>query len=298
MTCEILSFVWAADGTAEIVWTNYLRGAIAAVAFVLLCILVYNHIVKGLKPNPGNVGNFVAFNATIAIGGGAALVVGLSEHWPALLLVAGACLGGGFLFGILFGYPLSPPPKAVPAPPNGTVPQPSGTQGGAPVDVKVQPGVDVQAQPPVEVKVQPVDAQQQVPAPQPGAGQTRVPPAGNTSPAGGQTQGSSVVVSATTPSGQTLLKQAADGLSKVVAGASLVSIQPLYQQFLYVSKDVTQLALPGSAADNYTCGAALISYFLILGFLAGLLLPPFYHLVESPSPDTTSPGGDSTQSKK
>jgi hypothetical protein len=289
MTCEILYFVWDAGGAVNIAWPNYVRGGVAAAAFVLLCILVYNHIVKGLKPSPGNVGNFVAFNTTIAIGGGAALVVGLSEHWTALLLVAGACLGGGFLFGILFGYPLSPKQpdlkkptvtdggtNTTPTPANGSAPQAGGAQAQPPVGANTPPANGTESQAPGPGNA----AQGGIQAPPPAVGNASIVEVQTPAP---------VVVNATGASGQTLLKQAADGLSKVVAGASLVSIQPLYKQFLYVSRDVTNLAMPGSAVNDYTCGAALISYFLILGFLTGLLLPPFYHLVESP--------GDTTQSR-
>jgi hypothetical protein len=75
------------------------------VVFLLFSVAAWWNMVKGTIPNRRNIGNFVAFNASVAVIGGAALVAGSSEDWPGLLLAAGACLGIGFLFGVLFGYP-------------------------------------------------------------------------------------------------------------------------------------------------------------------------------------------------
>jgi hypothetical protein len=77
-------------------------------------------------------------------------------------------------------------------------------------------------------------------------------------------------------------------LSKLVAGATLGGLQPLSQQFQEVAKGVTNMAFPGSPDNvNITYGLVLTSYFLIVGFLSGILLPNLYHLTE-PLPEDAS----------
>jgi len=211
----------AAEASTELSGEDWVRIALGIVIFGGLILTAYWNMVRGLKPSGGNLGNFVAFNAAAAVLTGAALVVASSRNWTTLLLVAGAALGLGFIFGLLFGYPLSGKPPDAPKP-------------GVP-----KPGV-----------------------PKPGAG--------------GDAQST---VSATA---RTLFQESADSLSKVIAGATLVKAQSLYDIFVKVAGEVTKCA--GAICpdpNDFTYGAALLLYFLVLGFLSGLLLPHFYGLIES-----------------
>jgi hypothetical protein len=195
------------------------RIVLTILAIGALLVFAYLKMVRGLNPTKTNLGNFVAFNVVVATLIGAATVVIATRNWTTILLVSGACLGAGFLFGLLFGFPLSNKPSPA------------------------------------------------KPANQGGAGDAN-----------------------TTPSGRNLFQQSADSLSKLVAGATLVQAQTLYNYFILVAGEVAKCAYPPCCPPNtYTFGAAVTLYFLILGFLAGLLLPHFYDLIEAvpggPAPD-------------
>jgi hypothetical protein len=178
----------------------------------LLIFIANRNMLHGLKPDASNTGNFVAFCVLAATILGAAAVGAATKNWATVLLVAGACLGVGFVFGILFGYPLS--------------------------------------------------------------------------------SGSPSRNGASTPE-RNLFQQSADSLSKLVAGATLVEIGKIYKVFQDVARDVSKCAQIGCCRnDEYVFGAAVTLYFLVLGFLAGLLLPNFYKLITAvPEPDAHHDGG-------
>lgn len=211
-----------ASGTPPILqgwnWWDVTRIALTILTSGALLAFAYYKMVRGLSPTKSNLGNFVAFNAVAATLIGVGTVVVATSNWTTMLLVSGACLGSGFLFGLLFGYPLSSKP----------VPSGTGTSGGT----------------------------------------------DNTDSA---------------QSSRNLFQQSADSLSKVVAGATLVQAQTLYNYFILIAGEVSKCAFPPCCPpNNYTFGAAVMLYFLILGFLAGLLLPHFYDLIEAVpgSPDS------------
>jgi hypothetical protein len=231
---------------------DWARIVIALLAFAVLSIVAYWNMVRNLKPNRENLGNFVAFNAMVAMLAGGALVVGSSRNWTIMLLVAGTCLGVGFIFGLLFGFPLSSKP------PN------TGNGGGG--NQAVNAGNDGGANPPANAE-------------NGGAGNG----AGNAAGAGGG--------AAVSPTGQTIFQQSADSLSKVIAGATLVSAKPLYVFYGNIASAVSQNAAAlGVSRDSPVYGSALTLYFLVLGFLSGLLLPHFYDLIE-PVPGSGGGGG-------
>jgi len=194
-------------------WWDIGRIGIAAALAGLLIFLLFIFTVKGVKAEK-SLGNFVAFNSASFGVAGAAVVVMASRDWPTVLLVAGACLGVGFVFGLLFGYPLSN--------------KPSPTGNGADND---EPAAQAN-----------------------------------------------------------LFQQSADSLSKIVAGATLVEAGKIFEQFKSVANAVSKYSNAGGlvcGAESYVFGAGVTLYFLILGFLTGLVLPHFYSLV-STVPGTSS----------
>ena len=79
---------------------------IAIAAPVVLLGLAWWTTVRGKDPKK-DTGLFVGFIAYFAIVCGACFIAVSTRHWPAIFLIAGGCLGAGFIFGLLFGYPLS-----------------------------------------------------------------------------------------------------------------------------------------------------------------------------------------------
>jgi len=229
---------------------DWARIVIALLAFAVLSIVAYWNMVRNLKPNRENLGNFVAFNAMVAMLAGGALVVGSSRNWTIMLLVAGTCLGVGFIFGLLFGFPLSSKPASTANGGGGNNPANAGNGAGG---------------------NQPANAGNAGGGNQP----ANVGNAGAGNAAGGGDG------TATSPTGQTIFQQSADSLSKVIAGATLVSAKPLYGFFGSIASAVSQNAAAiGVSPTSPLYGSALTLYFLVLGFLSGLLLPHFYDLIE------------------
>ncbi|HUB19024.1 MAG TPA: hypothetical protein VL990_10340 [Acidobacteriaceae bacterium] len=83
------------------------RAAAVAIAAVLLLVAWWT-TVKGQDPkDKSNTKLFVAFIAFFAIVSGGCFIAVVTTAWAAVFLAAGGCLGGGFILGLLFGYPLS-----------------------------------------------------------------------------------------------------------------------------------------------------------------------------------------------
>jgi hypothetical protein len=204
------------------------------VAFLVssgLIALTWWTTIKGKLPCKDNVGLFVGFFAAFAIVVGVFLIVVATGNWPTLLLIAGGCLGTGFLFGLLFGYPMSGPANK---------PKPANKGGSAPAAGSPPPA-------------------QAAPASDDGAGP------------------------------QNLLRQSVDSLSKLIAGATLVQFNQIFEEFKKVALAISQTTAEGSGPQmSMAFGAGVTLYFVILGFLIGLLLPPLYHL--------NGPGAQETQS--
>jgi hypothetical protein len=184
------------------------RGVVGAIVCILAIFLTWNTSIKGRNVDKDGVGRFVGFFAFISIVVGGFLAAVSTVHWPMILLVAGGCLGAGFVFGMLFGYPLS----------------------------------------------------------------------ATTSPNGGTAQHSNI------------MKQSADALSKVIAGATLVQIKPIAFHFKNIALAISFRALGTEPAPgNEVFGAAVILYFFLLGFLIGLLLLPIYHLNDADDDSAPAP---------
>jgi hypothetical protein len=209
----------------------------AAITSAVLIALTWWTTVKGKAPVKENLGVFVGFFGFFAIVAGAFFVAAATWNWPAVLLAAGGCLGTGFTFGLLFGYPMSDSPANSNA----------GAGGGA------------------------------------AAGGGANPPAAP-APATPAKDGAS---------GSTLLKQSVDTLGKLVAGATLVQFQQVVSAFRTVSLSISRCASgSGGTQASIVLGAGVTLYFLVLGFLIGLLLLPLYHLNVPGADEDDSGAGD------
>jgi hypothetical protein len=224
----------AAQGAPQpFVNSDLFRILAAACVSAVLIALTWWTTVKGKTPGKENLGIFVGFFAFCAIVAGAFFVVAATWNWPAVLLAAGGCLGTGFTFGLLFGYPMSDSAG------NST----AGVAGGAPAG---------------------------------GGGNPPAAPAAAAPAKDGA-------------SGSTLLKQSVDTLGKLIAGATLVQFQQIVSAFRAVSLSISRCASGGNGTQvSIVLGAGVTLYFLILGFLIGLLLLPLYHL-NDPGADESDP---------
>lgn len=222
---SLISLAAAAQGAAQpFVNSDLFRILAAACASAVLIALTWWTMVKGKAPGKENLGVFVGFLAFCAIVAGAFFIVAATWYWPAVLLAGGGCLGTGFTFGLLFGYPMS----------DSVANSSAGTGGGAAAGA--------------------------------GGGNPPAAPAAATPAKDGA-------------SGSTLLKQSVDTLGKLIAGATLVQFQQIVSAFRTVSLSISRCASGSSGTQvSIVFGAGVTLYFLVLGFLIGLLLLPLYHL--------------------
>jgi hypothetical protein len=73
-----------------------------------------------------------------------------------------------------------------------------------------------------------------------------------------------------------LLAEAAGTLSKLIAGATLVQVGPIFRVFKQTSAYVSVYLLQDSPANGAAFGGAVLLYFVFLGFLSGLFLPAYF----------------------
>ena len=209
------------------------------VAFVLsaaVLVIAWANTIRGHDPKT-DIGRFVGFVSVVAIVAGCFFIAVATWKWPAVELMAGGCLGVGFVFGLLFGYPISDPqPKPKPNP--NPAPGPGGNAPG---------------------------------------GNPPPPPAPN--------------APATAPH-SSLIRQSADALSKIIAGATLVQYHQIAAEFDKVAHAISRCAPDCCGGNSTVFGAGVELYFVTLGFLIGLLLLPIYHLNQPGDSDETENGNN------
>jgi hypothetical protein len=75
----------------------------------------------------------------------------------------------------------------------------------------------------------------------------------------------------------TLLADTAGFLSKFLAGAGIAQFKNILHYFLWLSHSVASYCiLPDSTAHATVVGAGLLTYFGLVGFLSGIILPFFF----------------------
>ena len=211
--------------------SDMFRTVVAFVLAAVVLVIAWANTIRGFDPK-SDIGRFVGFFAMVAIVAGCFFIAVATWKWPAAELMAGGCLGAGFIFGLLFGYPISDPqPKPNPNP--GPVP---GAGGSAPAGNPVQPAQNATA----------------------------------------------------TASRSSLIRQSADALSKIIAGATLVQFRQIAVEFGKVAHAISRCAPDCCGGNSIVFGAGVELYFLTLGFLTGLLLLPIYHLNQPDDGGNTS----------
>lgn len=183
----------------------------------------------------------IAFDITVFLVVGMALLISTAVRWEAACLTAGAALLGGGFFGFIFGMPLS----AVSAPDPG---QAEVTTAKAVEQAKQAMTVAFADNSP-EAKAAAKAAQEK--ATQAAARTGRI-------------------------AKHSLLAEAASTLSKLIAGATLVQITPIYREFKTASAYISTYLLADTPTNGATLGGAVLLYFSFLGFLAGLFLPAYF----------------------
>jgi len=183
----------------------------------------------------------IAFDITVFVVIGLALLVSASVRWQAGCLTAGAALLGGGFFGFIFGMPLS----AASAPDQNEI------------DANASQAL-------AEARKATIVAQR----------------SSNDQDIAAAQQAQAIAQKAMAKTGRiakhSLLADAASTLSKLVAGATLVQIAPIYREFKTASAYISTYLLQDSTANNATLGGAVLLYFIFLGFLAGLFLPAYF----------------------
>jgi hypothetical protein len=212
--------------------SDMFRAIVAFVIAAIVLVFAWAKTVNGYDPKK-DIGRFVAYFALVAIVAGSFFIVVATWKWPAAELMAGGCLGAGFIFGLLFGYPLTDP-----QPKSNSSPSPGPGAGGS------APGGD------------PAKPAQNAPA---------------------------------AASHSSLIRQSADALGKIIAGATLVQYRQVASEFSKVAHAISRCAPDCCGGSMIVFGAGVELYFLTLGFLIGLLLLPIYHL-NQPGDDDDSDG--------
>jgi hypothetical protein len=230
----------AAPASGGVLQSDMFRTVVALVIAAVVLVVAWANTIRGFDPK-SDIGRYVSFVASVAIVVGCFFIAVATWKWPAVELIAGGCLGTGFIFGLLFGYPISDPkPKSNPNPSAGP-----GLGGNAPAGKPAQPV-------------------QNAPAPVPRS---------------------------------SLIRQSADALSKIIAGATLVQYHQIAIEFGKVAHAISRCAPDCCGGSSIVFGAGVELYFLTLGFLIGLLLLPIYHLNQPGDDDAddsaaNSSGGD------
>lgn len=216
--------------------SDMFRTAVAFVLAAAVLVAAWANTIRGHDPKT-DIGRYVGFVAVVAIVAGCFFIAVATWKWPAVELMAGGCLGVGFVFGLLFGYPISDPqPKPNPSPS-------PGSGGNAPNGKPAQPAR---------------------------------------------------IAAATVPR-SSLIRQSADALSKIIAGATLVQYHQIAAEFNKVAHAISRCAPDCGGGNSIVFGAGVELYFVTLGFLVGLLLLPIYHLNQPGDSDDTqveNDGGD------
>jgi hypothetical protein len=193
-----------------------------------------------LKKNKVEIQYVIAFDITVFVVIGFALIVSAAVHWQAACLTAGSSLLGGGFFGLIFGMPLS----AASAPSTTDV-QNKAAQAAAAAQTALADANTDQAQ-----------AAQLIQQ--------------------AQTSAQKAAVMTGRVAKHSLLAEAAGTLSKLIAGATLVQVKPIFDAFKATSAYISVYLLQDSPPNGATFGGAVLLYFTFLGFLSGLFLPAYF----------------------
>jgi hypothetical protein len=143
---RVVDWILLLEGGNTAWWSHggsTLRIVIAPLITALLLYFAWKHTVRGKDPRD-DTGLFVGYIAYFAIVCGACFAAIATSHWPTVFLIAGGCLGVGFVFGLLFGYPLSDGNKK-----NVAEPGPSPSTGANQAEVNAAAPNAPAAKPPV-----------------------------------------------------------------------------------------------------------------------------------------------------
>jgi hypothetical protein len=205
---------------------------------LVLVVATYGIIQKKTKVEIQYV---IAFDITVFVVLGFALIISAAIRWQAACLTAGAALLGGGFFGLIFGMPLS----AASAPTTTEV-QNSAAQAAAVAQTALDAANTAQTGQALQL------AQQAQATAQRAAAMTgRI-------------------------AKHSLLAEAAGTLSKLIAGATLVQIGAIFRAFKEASEYISVYLLQDSPPNGATFGGAMLLYFTFLGFLSGLFLPAYF----------------------
>lgn len=183
----------------------------------------------------------IAFDIIAFVVLGLAVLISAATRWQAACLMAGASLLGGGFFGFIFGMPLS----AVSAPDQGEAGQ---TAAKAAEEAHNAMMTAFAARTDEAIA------------------------------AAKQAQATAQKAAETTGriAKHSLLAEAAGTLSKLIAGATLVQIKPLFEEFKRASEYISIYLLQDNPLNGATLGGAALLYFIFLGFLSGLFLPAYF----------------------
>lgn len=190
------------------------------------------------KKNKVEIQYVIAFDITVFVVIGLALIISAAVHWQAACLTAGAALLGGGFFGLIFGMPLS----AASAPSTTDI-QNKAAQAAAAAQTALADANTDQA----------VQLLQQA-----------------------QTSAQRAAAMTGRIAKHSLLAEAAGTLSKLIAGATLVQVGAIFKAFKETSAYISVYLLQDSPPNGATFGGAVLLYFTFLGFLSGLFLPAYF----------------------
>ena len=193
------------------------------------------------KKNKVEIQYIIAFDITIFVIAGFAFIISAAVRWQTACLVAGAALLGGGFFGLIFGMPLS----ATNAPSETEI-KDNAAKAAAAAQTAIAAANTAQTEAALQLA-----HQAQATAQQAAAMTGRI-------------------------AKHSLLAEAAGTLSKLIAGATLVQVGPIFKVFRETSTYISVYLLQDTPPNGATFGGAMLLYFTFLGFLSGLFLPAYF----------------------
>jgi hypothetical protein len=218
------------------------RTVIAGVMGIIVIVGAYHFTISSTQKL--EVKYIIAFDVVFFIVAGLGALFSAATYWGTACLCAGSCLFGGGIIGLLFGLPLGS--EAV---------KNQADQAQAAASKKIDTAKLATAVAVVD-NVQPsAEAVQMVDDAK--AAKERAD------------------LQAASSNRHNLLSDTASSLSKVLAGAGLAKYQDLLSLFKTTSATVTA-SITGGEGPGSVLGGALILYFGLAGFIAGLVLPAYF----------------------
>jgi hypothetical protein len=187
----------------------------------------------------------IAFDVVIFIVLGLIALISAAPYWGMACLCAGACLFGGGILGLLFGLPLG----------SETV---KSQADRAQIDARKK-----------------LDSINLATA---NAITTKTPDSAPSQQAiqNAKSAMDKADIHVASSSRHNLLSETASTLSKILAGAGLAKFDRLLVMFKTASLTVTRCILGNAGESCAVLGGALILYFGLIGFIAGLVLPAYF----------------------